>query len=499
IDALVENVGASKSFQNNFDRKLLLDLLPRRQEDLPPRRMSDSWDCAVIPLGSDSELREKYLTFLGGVRTGRLLEDMDIFAVWLCYKHILNPLQKEGYPSPYAVVTALVDRIDFHKGVALRADKDIMLEGSVSWVGKSSIETTLLIKQEQDGKWQQVTRAVFVMVARDPLNQGSAVINPLVCDTEEEKRIFHQGEVSKLSRKLIQEESLFVSPPNDTEKTIVHDLFMKMACKDQYSFAPKFKPENSIWMEDTKLKNLIICHQEHRNRFEKVFGGFIMRQAFELSWASAFVYRVYSHFTGLYSLLSKQSGNIFGKIFGGYLMRVAFELSFTNAAVYSKQRPRILHVDDIMFRKPVEIGSLLYLNSQVPFPFLVLLIPPYESIVLPFVPQKCQHGNSVQYNAKGKPVMKEEVKSFIIKVIYTEGRHLQISTKASVVDSVTQTSNLTNIFHLTFEVPNVVDEVIPRTYHEAMLYLDGRRHYQLVRGLRKFYAQGENVKDTPLK
>lgn len=46
------------------------------------------------------------------------------------------------------------------------------------------------------------------------------------------------------------------------EKTIVHDLFMKMACKDQYSFAPKFKPENSIWMEDTKLKNLIICHQE---------------------------------------------------------------------------------------------------------------------------------------------------------------------------------------------------------------------------------------------
>ncbi|KAL7638496.1 UNVERIFIED_CONTAM: hypothetical protein RMT77_011066 [Armadillidium vulgare] len=404
IDALVENVGASKSFQNNFDRKLLLDLLPRRQEDLPPRRMSDSWDCALIPLGSNSELREKYLTFLGGVRTGRLLEDMDIFAVWLCYKHILNPLQKEGYPSPYAVVTALVDRIDFHKGVALRADKDIMLEGSVSWVGKSSIETTLLIKQEQDGKWQQVTRAVFVMVARDPLNQGSAVINPLVCDSEEEKRIFHQGEVSKLSRKLIQEESLFVSPPNDTEKTIVHDLFMKMACKDQYSFAPKFKPENSIWMEDTKLKNLIICHQE--------------------------------------------SGNIFGKIFGGYLMRVAFELSFTNAAVYSKQRPRILHVDDIMFRKPVEIGSLLYLNSQV---------------------------------------------------IYTAGRHLQISTKASVVDAVTQTSNLTNIFHLTFEVPNVVDEVIPRTYHEAMLYLDGRRHYQLVRGLRKFYAQGENVKDAPLK
>lgn len=60
------------------------------------------------------------------------------------------------------------------------------------------------------------------MVARDPLNQGSAVINPLVCDSEEEKRIFHQGEVSKLSRKLIQEESLFVSPPNDTGNFDLH-------------------------------------------------------------------------------------------------------------------------------------------------------------------------------------------------------------------------------------------------------------------------------------
>ena len=53
----------------------------------------------------------------------------------------------------------------------------------------------------------------------------------------------------------------------------------------------RIKPENSVWFEDAKLKNLIICQPENRNRFNKIFGGFIMRQAFELAWANAFTFR----------------------------------------------------------------------------------------------------------------------------------------------------------------------------------------------------------------
>ena len=74
-------------------------------------------------------------------------------------------------------------------------------------------------------------------------------------------------------------------------------------------------------MEDAKLKNLVICQPEHRNRFNKIFGGFIMRQAFELGWA--------------------------------------------NAYVFAKERPFIVYMDDISFEAPVEVGSLLYFNSQV--------------------------------------------------------------------------------------------------------------------------------------
>ncbi len=86
--------------------------------------MSDSFDQALIPLGSDLRLRDRYITHFGGVRVGRLLEDMDVFAVHLVFKHMLNPGQPPGDPrSPFSIVTALVDRIDVKRRIV--ADRDI--------------------------------------------------------------------------------------------------------------------------------------------------------------------------------------------------------------------------------------------------------------------------------------------------------------------------------------------------------------------------------------
>lgn len=42
--------------------------------------VQDSFASAIIPLKDDVSLQEKYVTFKGYVRLGRLLEDMDIFA-----------------------------------------------------------------------------------------------------------------------------------------------------------------------------------------------------------------------------------------------------------------------------------------------------------------------------------------------------------------------------------------------------------------------------------
>ena len=43
--------------------------------------------------------------------------------------------------------------------------------GHVTWVGKSSAESTLYLEQVRDGQWRKVTEAKFVLVARDPLNR----------------------------------------------------------------------------------------------------------------------------------------------------------------------------------------------------------------------------------------------------------------------------------------------------------------------------------------
>jgi hypothetical protein len=71
---------------------------------------------AIIPLGSDTALRDRYLTVFGGVRVGRLLEDMDVFAVHLVFKHMLISGSDPDNPqSPFSIVTALVDSIDIRE------------------------------------------------------------------------------------------------------------------------------------------------------------------------------------------------------------------------------------------------------------------------------------------------------------------------------------------------------------------------------------------------
>jgi len=80
-------------------REELMAILPESQEELPPRRMLDSYDSAIIPLGSDPVLRDRYLNPQGGVRIGRLLEDMDVFSVHLVFKHVLNPKQVKTHDN----------------------------------------------------------------------------------------------------------------------------------------------------------------------------------------------------------------------------------------------------------------------------------------------------------------------------------------------------------------------------------------------------------------
>lgn len=81
-------------------------------------------------------------------------------------------------------------------------------------------------------------------------------------------------------------------------------------------------------------------------------------------------------------LCQPQDRNIHGKIFGGYLMREAYELGLTNALLFANGPVLFVAQDDITFRKvgeagfccrshffaspqPVELGSIVELTSRI--------------------------------------------------------------------------------------------------------------------------------------
>ncbi|XP_036414577.1 acyl-coenzyme A thioesterase 9, mitochondrial-like isoform X3 [Colossoma macropomum] len=340
--------------------------------------MKDSMIEVHLPLGTQPSLREKYLNYHNTVRFGRILEDLDSLAVLICYSHTWN---KELERSPLSIVTALVDKIDMRKNI-IYPDCDIKFTGHVTWVGKTSIEAKMHMTQFHDGAYSPVLDATFVMVARDPENKRAAFVNPLKLQGPEEEKIFQQGEINKKRRVDLSTASLLKVAPTAEERTVVHSLFLSTLDPKTVSFRSRILPPNSMWMEDAKMKGLEICHPQERNIFNRIFGGFLMRKAYELGWA--------------------------------------------NACAFAGSRPILVAVDDILFQKPVEIGSLLLLSSQV---------------------------------------------------CYTEGEHIQVRVHTEVLDPLTRQHSTTNVFHFTFRVEKAVPAIVPQSYGESMLYLDGKRHF----------------------
>ncbi|CAH2003993.1 unnamed protein product [Acanthoscelides obtectus] len=366
------------------DKSHLLKYLPKSQDEMPPRSMEDSFLVGIIPLSKDKALQDKYVTFLGHVRIGRLLEDMDIFAVMVCYKHIVNPKLPENETFPYNLVTVLVDRIDFTDYVP-KSNEDIKISGHVSWVGKSSMEVVVWLEQKQSGVWQRVTRALFLLAARDVNNVGAGIVNSIIPANEREKQILAGGETRKKRRQELQKKNLAKVIPDAEEQKTVHDLFVRTVESSDVSLRNRVLPADCIWMSDATISNVIFSQPEDRNLHNTVFGGFMMRQALELSWV-----------LGL---------------------------------KFSKLRPVLKSISDIQFNKPVKVNSLIQMHGHV---------------------------------------------------VYTNLNYFQITTFTETFNPITGKIDTSNSFHFTYYVPELVKEVIPMTYQEAMMYIDGRRHFNEV-------------------
>ena len=111
------------------------------QDELETRSMKDSIREAVVPLGDNPSVRDKYLTFYKTVRIGKLLEDMDTLAGLVGYKYYKGPAEYEDR-APFALVTASVDKFKLKESF-IRSDRNIRMTGFVSYAGKTSLEITI--------------------------------------------------------------------------------------------------------------------------------------------------------------------------------------------------------------------------------------------------------------------------------------------------------------------------------------------------------------------
>jgi len=378
-DKLFKIMGLSGKFEHE-DRQWLSEYLPKEQNELPPRSMNDSYDRAIVPLSTDLALQNKYTTTFKGLRMGRLLEDMDHFAVWIVMKHIYNPKQPLDVPTPYVVVTLLVDDVIINANRF--PDKDLIISGQVTYVGKTSLEITLWLEQIHGNRFERITRAHFVFVARDPTNTSSVMVNNLVPVGEREKNLMILSAKKNEDRKMARQNSILNKMPTPEEQSLIYETFLKTVDQKEPIIGNTVLPAASVWMDDTKIETNILCHPEDRNLHNTVFGG--------------------------------------------YLMRVATELAFLVASVHSKTRVASQAINSITFRKPVPIGSRLKL---------------------------------------------------IGKICYTSGRVMIVEIIAKVEEMESKKSLTSNSFYHVFVAPNNVDAVLPKNYHDSMLYIDGRRRY----------------------
>lgn len=210
--------------------------------------------------------------------------------------------------------------------------------------------------------------------------------------TEEDKSNYENGEKQKEKKMKELSLSLKKVPPSMEELQMIHNIFIERKANENKSIQNNTSQINNneqvktVLMSQTKRENIFITHP--------------------------------------------QETNINKTIFGGYLIRVAFELAFNTCVLFSRRFPFFCYLEDVTFQKPVLVGHLLSLKSQL---------------------------------------------------IYSDTQFMEVKVICSTQNPLEDLSveSITNTLFFTFRVdPNegpLKVQVLPDTYDEAMNWIEGMR------------------------
>jgi acyl-coenzyme A thioesterase 9 len=303
-----------------WDRESLASALPQSAFLSKPSIKTE----VPYPFSKDPVLREYFRNPWGGVRIGLLLEDMDSMAGFTAYQHIDDG---DNTTLPPVLVTATVEAIHFNQPI-LHLNKDMKLSGRVVWTGKSSMDIVIEVRQEEgdgssvvQGKNESLPNisALFTFVARHPVTGKAHQINPVDPEDAKGKALFAQRQAIAAARKAQRRAEALAEHKYTAEHVaFATDLLSHAHLKRDL---PALANPSAIFMPQTALENTITSQPQNRN--------------------------------------------VHGRIFGGFLMRRAFELAHSTSYLLAASRPRTVAIDEIQFKRPVDVGDLVRFRSRV--------------------------------------------------------------------------------------------------------------------------------------
>lgn len=263
-------------------------------------------------------------------------------------------------------------------------------------------------------QWSSILDAHFVMMARSAHDFSAFPMSELQLVTDAEREMFRAGDQRNRMRKKFLQESLLRTVPTGPEINEVHRMFLAgVRNTPRKRLEPNVLPniaKDAVTIRDTRQQTNLICHPEERNLMNRIFGGYLMMQASELARYCA------------------------------------------NA--HSARHVRLVAIDHFRFLRPVEMGTLLSLDSHVVF---VTDAEGGETHL------------TVRVDANAVNLDDPE----LLAPCNTAYFVFAVDHPNRVADS----GNFFSTPQSKKKSPSRIRRVAPDTYESAVMYLQGRRHY----------------------
>ena len=313
--------------------RAVMDLLTERRErelreakEYPPdakraildRDPSSSRVDLTYPFETDATYGNHYRNPFGLLRVGKVMEDLDMVAAHVAFRHCDDD---DAATPPLDLVTASIDKIKALSPKPLGIDRNLHLSGQVAWTGRTSVNLHMELRAGDE----PYLSSNFIFVARDPDTYKAVPINRVVPGTAAEKAKWEKAQQRADVLKAQGKSFLHLS---------------------QTGLLEEVGPEGLAWCQEqlTRSETLSYLPSLGHKRNEVTMAQTRMQMT---------------------SLCMPQEQNIYGKVFGGTLCRRAYELAFCSVFSFGACQPNFIEVDRIDFLTPVEVGSILRLDSQV--------------------------------------------------------------------------------------------------------------------------------------